>query len=890
MPHMARLRITARKALAFPLAILLSALLAVGVSAAAAHAQGTGQWQFTGSMANGHSNWYNGGFAQLPDGRVLAISGVTVGNAFTPTAEIYDPQTGQWSPAGTLTDARYAFGPPSVLANGDVLVAGGHDPNVVDYATAELYDPSTNRWTPTGGLNRARRYPVQVELANGEVLVATGSYGPPTCTRYLSSSELYNPATGQWSYTGSTLVPRESANAIRLADGRVLLAGGYNGGGGACTDTGPVDTETYDPSTGQWSFAGNLPHGWLGGAMVLLPDGRVLMVDGNEPRSGAFAEAVLFDPTTGQWSEAAPPLLPRSSAAATLLPDGKVLVSQGGQVQSEIYDPATNTWSLDASALDTNGSGHTFLLPNGQVLLAGGANSAGPSTTAELYTSASGGSQTIGFTGPGSGTYGGSATLTAAGGGSGNPVVFTVDPSSTTGACTASGTNGSTVTYTGPGDCVIDADQAGGNGYPPAPEVRQTITVSPAPLTITASSPTMTYGGQPPVITPAYSGFVAGDGPASLTTPPTCSTTATSASPLGSFQSSFCTGASDPDYQISVVPGLVTVTLGNYVSMGDSFSSGEGNGGYIDGSNTPTDKCHRSSLSYPVLMVNADPLSLADSPKYAACSGAYTYDFLHPNHRYPATEPSQVTGLNANTNVVTFTIGGNDIGFGGGKTSGIAGESILQNCIRLDIPAVYHHSGYRCSEDAVFAALINRRIEALDGQATAKDPDGNPIISIQTLLQTIHADAPQAAIFVAGYPRLFGSSVTDFQPDKHAPSKYVCTVGSVLTEPATIDYADAQWLNSKADALDSAIATAVSDAQAAGVPVTYVGTVPSLFKSHGLCDSGSPWFYPLTADLTIPPPPGGRLLTPDPGSFHPTQDGQQYGYEVAFSGGNTPGS
>jgi len=228
---------------------------------------------------------------------------------------------------------------------------------------------------------------VQVELASGEVLVATGSHGPPTCTRYLSSAELYNPATGHWTYTGSTLVPRESANAIRLADGRVLLAGGYNGGGSACTDTDPVDTETYDPATGHWSFAGNLPHGWLGGAMVLLPDHRVLMVDGWQHGSGNFAEAVIFNPATNQWSEAARPILPRSGAAA-LLPDGNVLVSQGGQLQSEIYDPATNTWSLDATTLDESNGGQTFLLPNGKVLLAGGDASTSPSTTAELYTPA----------------------------------------------------------------------------------------------------------------------------------------------------------------------------------------------------------------------------------------------------------------------------------------------------------------------------------------------------------------------------------------------------------------------------------------------------------------------------------------------------------------------
>jgi hypothetical protein len=343
------------------------------------------RWQFTGSLAVGHSN---ARLAQLPDGRVLATSGATASGALTPAAEIYDPGTGHWTQAGMLNDPRVAFGQPSVLPDGDVLVAGGTNASVVDYATAELYNPAAGRWTLTGSLNTARRYDVQVELADGEVLVATGSHGPPTCTRYLSSAELYNPATGRWTYTGSTLVPRESATAIRLADGRVLLAGGYNGGGSACTDTDPVDTEIYDPATGQWSSAGNLPHGWLGGTMVLLPDHRVLMVDGWQHGSGNFAEAVIFNPATGQWSEAARPVLPRSGAAATLLPDGDVLVSQGGQSRSEIYAPATNTWSLTATAPGENNGGQTFLLPDGKVLLAGGDASTGPSTTTELYTPA----------------------------------------------------------------------------------------------------------------------------------------------------------------------------------------------------------------------------------------------------------------------------------------------------------------------------------------------------------------------------------------------------------------------------------------------------------------------------------------------------------------------
>jgi hypothetical protein len=88
------------------------------------------------------------------------------------------------------------------------------------------------------------------------------------------------------------------------------------------------------------------------------------------------------------------------------------------------------------------------------------------------------GSQAITFPNPGPGVVGQNATLTATGGASGNPVVFSVDAGSGAGVCSVSGTGGSTVSYLAAGTCVIDANQAGGNGYAAAPQAQQTITVS----------------------------------------------------------------------------------------------------------------------------------------------------------------------------------------------------------------------------------------------------------------------------------------------------------------------------------------------------------------------------------------------------------------------------
>ena len=85
--------------------------------------------------------------------------------------------------------------------------------------------------------------------------------------------------------------------------------------------------------------------------------------------------------------------------------------------------------------------------------------------------------QTIVFTStpPASPTIGGSYTVAAHGGGSANPVTFTLDASSAAGACSLSG---ATITFTGKGSCVVDANQAGNANYLAAAQVHQSLTVT----------------------------------------------------------------------------------------------------------------------------------------------------------------------------------------------------------------------------------------------------------------------------------------------------------------------------------------------------------------------------------------------------------------------------
>ena len=154
------------------------------------------------------------------------------------------------------------------------------------------------------------------------------------------------------------------------------------------------------------------------------------------------------------------------------------------------------------------GSGNTLDLsaaPAGATVTLNGDSPASPGVVANLNSGPGGSTsdefsditvnqaaQSISFTAPATGTVGGSATLTATGGASGNPVVFSVDPTSGAGVCAVSGTNGTTVNYTAAGNCVIDANQA---GYAAAPQVTQAVTVNQAPAFVVDSPPLTATAG-----------------------------------------------------------------------------------------------------------------------------------------------------------------------------------------------------------------------------------------------------------------------------------------------------------------------------------------------------------------------------------------------------------
>jgi MBG domain (YGX type) len=183
-----------------------------------------------------------------------------------------------------------------------------------------------------------------------------------------------------------------------------------------------------------------------------------------------------------------------------------------------------------------------------------------PALTASATLNIHSTAQTITFVAPSPLTYGYAPfTLTATGGASANQVIFSLDAASTPGAAVLSG---NTLTITGVGTIVIDANQAAGAGYTAAAQVQQRIVVNPAPLTITASSPTVIYGSPVPTITPIFGTFFNGDTSAVLTRQPTCVTAYTATSAVGSLPSTSCSGAAAANYTFTYVNGSVIVNPG----------------------------------------------------------------------------------------------------------------------------------------------------------------------------------------------------------------------------------------------------------------------------------------------------------------------------------------
>lgn len=432
----------------------------------------TGRWEATGSMALGR---LLPNAVLLGDGSVLVVGNDDQGcvRADSVRSEIWQAAGGTWTAGPSLPKPRAEFA-AAALTGGGALVTGGVNagtntaagPRHQAYSSTYVFGTgnSAEGWARSGLLGTARVTPSAVSLQDGRVLVLGGYYvsgsesgtgsaataalaawrpgpagtapepapddvSPGVIVPALATAELYDPASGTWSATGSMRFARFDAPAVTLADGRVLVAGSEAAGNGenwrytewdAVTiridDRATTTAEIFDPRSGRFSLQALPPMDWssiadLGpaadqeqtspGVLVATADGGAVLVGQGitwHAESGDdYVQAVRtlrFDPASGAWTTVdqrifvyGPDRTPverggghsREGALVALLADGHVLVA-GGQyfipygvaTDAELYDPASNTWTELPPMTQPRAWGTAVTLPDGTVLLVGG--------------------------------------------------------------------------------------------------------------------------------------------------------------------------------------------------------------------------------------------------------------------------------------------------------------------------------------------------------------------------------------------------------------------------------------------------------------------------------------------------------------------------------------
>lgn len=297
---------------------------------------------------------------------------------------------GMFEHAGVMTEARIGH-TGTLLADGRVLLAGGANAPQADsryLATTETWDPATATFSASGGLSEGRGGHTATLLDDGRVLVVGGGTGVLNEARFSATAETWDPATGTASAAGSMAESRSLHTATRLEDGRVLVVGGF-------ADRGAIRStaEVWDPVTGTFSATGSLGTGRYAHTATLLPDGRVLIAGGVSGGDGSFtllATTETWDPATGSFSPGREMLEAHANHAAVGLSDGTVLVVGGLRTQTEPAgaertDLFTGAWTATGAPLRPRVLHTASLLPDGRVLVIGGTDGGSPLVANEVW-------------------------------------------------------------------------------------------------------------------------------------------------------------------------------------------------------------------------------------------------------------------------------------------------------------------------------------------------------------------------------------------------------------------------------------------------------------------------------------------------------------------------
>lgn len=318
---------------------------------------------------------------RLADGKILLVGGSRSPDEYLTTVEIYDPEKDASFQVAPLQTARHDHS-ATLLMDGRVLVIGGYNGAEQWLSDAEVYDPSMDTWIVVPPLYSHGVWHTATLMKDGRVLVVGGTisagYGSGT-----ERVEVFEPKTMSWTEATSLDYKRSSHTAQLLLDGRVLVAGGA--GNNDVPEGG--DALLYDPPTNTWVTTSPMICPPLLAQSVRLQDGRVLVAGGfvaGEPVPKVITSAEIYDPVSDTWTAAAFLSEPRYAHALILLPDGQVLAVDGAREwdsvwnersfvsQLEIYDPNEDRWNSGGNLLRSGAFGAAALLSDGRIWVTGG--------------------------------------------------------------------------------------------------------------------------------------------------------------------------------------------------------------------------------------------------------------------------------------------------------------------------------------------------------------------------------------------------------------------------------------------------------------------------------------------------------------------------------------
>jgi hypothetical protein len=295
----------------------------------------------------------------------------------TVTVSVVD---GVFSVVGNLDVVNHTA---TLLNNGLVLIAGG-------YTTAsprspvppQLYNPANGTLTATGSMSIPRSQHQAILLNNGTVLITGGNDASANPTYVV---EVYDPVAGTFTAVGNSPAYFSANTATLLNDGTVLLAGGSQGVYGNATNTAWI----FNPGNNSFTQVGNLNNARHNHTATLLSNGQVLIAGGQDAGFNSLATAELYDPTAQTFTLTNNMNNARAFHTATLLNDGRALLAgcDGSATPSaELFDPTAGAFTLTGSMSYAHCYYAATLLSNGTVLNPGGYDtSANPTFVAEVY-------------------------------------------------------------------------------------------------------------------------------------------------------------------------------------------------------------------------------------------------------------------------------------------------------------------------------------------------------------------------------------------------------------------------------------------------------------------------------------------------------------------------